>query len=172
MVPALISEAYRKQNIELHAASEIYGANNAKYAHAVMKLLQTSQSTTVLDYGCGKGALVRALQANGVPAKGYDPAVAEFSSQPEPADLVICTDVLEHVEPEYLEGVLIDLDRLTKKAIYLIVATTPAWKTLPDGRNAHLIQKSSTEWLYDLLPRFTLSEFMEGKRGFAAVMKK
>lgn len=172
MVPALISEAYREQNRRLHEESEVYGANSASYFNPVVKLMHRTRSADVLDYGCGKGSLVKALQEHGYNARGYDPAVAEYSAPPEPADLVVCTDVIEHIEPEYINGVLIDLERLTKRAIYLIIATGPAQKILPDGRNAHLIQKDSREWLYDLLPRFRLVEFMDAGRGFAAVMSK
>lgn len=172
MVLPLISESYREQNRQLHEANEVYGANSARYFNAVVKLMQKTGCRDVLDYGCGKGSLVKALKDHGHPAYGYDPAVDEYSTPPYPADLVVCTDVIEHIEPEYLSGVLIDLDRLTKSHLYLIIATGPAQKTLPDGRNAHLIQKPSTEWLYDFLPRFKLVEFMDAGRGFAAVMSK
>lgn len=172
MVLSLISPSYREQNRRLHEENPVYGGTSARYAVAVKKLLEKTQSKTVLDYGCGKGGLVRALQESGIKASGYDPAVEEYSPPPEPADLVVCTDVIEHIEPEYISAVLDDLDRLTLRAIYLIIATGPAQKFLPDGRNAHLIQKSSRDWLYDLLPRFRLVEFMDAGRGFAAVMTK
>ena len=172
MVLPLISYSYREQNRKLHEENEVYGANSAKYFKQVVRLMQKTDCKTVLDYGCGKGGLVKALLDHGMLARGYDPAVEEFFTPQEPADLVVCTDVLEHIEPEYITMVLDDLHRLTLRAIYLIVATGPAQKVLPDGRNAHLIQKSSRDWLYDLLPRFKLVEFMDAGRGFAAVMSK
>jgi S-adenosylmethionine:diacylglycerol 3-amino-3-carboxypropyl transferase len=65
---------------------------------------------------------------------------------PEPHDIVVCTDVLEHIEPDCLDDVLADIRRCTKKAALLVVATRPAMKTLSDGRNAHLIQEDFKWW--------------------------
>ena len=57
-----------------------------------------------------------------------------------------CGDVLEHVEPEYLQDVLADIKRCMKRAGLLVISTIPAKKTLPDGRNAHLIVESPLWW--------------------------
>ena len=63
-----------------------------------------------------------------------------------PAELVICTDVLEHIEPELIDNVLKHIESLTLKTAYLIIDTLPAQKNLPDGRNAHLIIENQDWW--------------------------
>lgn len=80
----------------------------------------------------------------------YDPAIPGKDARPEPADLVVCTDVLEHVEPECIQSVVDDIHDLTLKCVYLAIHTGPAIKTLQDGRNAHLIQEGPVIWLIRL----------------------
>jgi 2-polyprenyl-3-methyl-5-hydroxy-6-metoxy-1,4-benzoquinol methylase len=108
-----------------------------------------------LDYGCGQGALGRALNQE---ISEYDPAIAGKDSSPQPADLVICTDVLEHIEPECLESVLDHLKSLTKEALFAVISTRPAKKTLADGRNAHLIIEPWSFWEEKLARRFRVEE--------------
>ena len=93
---------------------------------------------------------------NWLPIQNYDPAVPEYSKPPAPADLVVCTDVLEHVEPEMLDGVLDDLKRLTLHYFYGEIAIVPAKKTLADGRNAHLTVHPIGWWLPKLCERFDI----------------
>jgi len=59
---------------------------------------------------------------------------------------VVCGDVLEHVEPECLDDVLAELRRVTQEVGLFVVHLTAAKKTLPDGRNAHLIQQPADWW--------------------------
>ena len=80
--------------------------------------------------------------------------------------MVACIDVLEHVEPQCLESVLDDLKRLTKRVGLFTVHTEPAKKTLPDGRNAHLIQQPPSWWLPKFLSRFDLVVFQRMPQGF------
>lgn len=154
----LISEEYLQLNRNLHDSSEVYGISGQKYADHVSELLLTlgfpEQGCTVLDYGCGKSTLRQSLRhiANGaVTADGnwqdYDPCIPGKDMPPKPADLVVCTDVMEHIEPECLEAMLDDLRRLTKVLLFAIVATRSAKKTLSDGRNAHLIIEPANWWL-------------------------
>src|SRR5688500_13808076 len=90
-------------------------------------------SREVLDYGCGKQFLKEAIEQYGYKVTGYDPAIDGLEATPEPHDIVYCGDVLEHIEPELLDGVLEDLRRVTKLAAILVVNSDPAGKKLPDG---------------------------------------
>ena len=65
----------------------------------------------------------------------YDPGVPEYADKPSPAEFVFCCDVLEHIEPEYLDDVLDHLEELTEKILFATVHTGPAGKILSDGRN-------------------------------------
>jgi 2-polyprenyl-3-methyl-5-hydroxy-6-metoxy-1,4-benzoquinol methylase len=151
----LITEQYRLLNKQLHAASGSFGASGILRADAVGDLLRRIGGGTVLDYGCGKGSLGRAL---GVPIAEYDPAVPEHSAKPVAADLVVCSDVLEHIEPDCLDEVLDDLQRLTLKLGYFVISTRLAKKHLPDGRNAHLIVQSGDWWMHKLEQRWDVQK--------------
>jgi len=73
---------------------------------------------TCVDYGCAKGFLVHALRIIGCDAYGEDiseyavtnchPEVEEYISLPNETkyDLLICKDVLEHIEVKDIPGVL------------------------------------------------------------------
>lgn len=89
----------------------------------------------------------------------YDPGVPELSEMPQPTQMVVTIDVLEHIEPDCLEDVLDHLEELTKEILFATVHTGPAGKNLPDGRNAHLIQKPSEWWLPKFQERFILKGF-------------
>lgn len=145
----LISPDYLATQLALHADPRGYGGKGDKWAPAVWQLVSDLSATSVLDYGCGEGALVRALWQD-KPAwlslREYDPAMPGKDDLPLFADLVVCTDVLEHVEAEKLDAVLQHLKLLARKATFVVIATRPSHKTLLDGRNAHLILESADWW--------------------------
>jgi len=145
----LISEAYREMNESLHTLRPTYGASGHRWAERIAEL----DYTDILDYGCGKGTLGKAL---GFSIKEYDPAIKGKDSEPDPAALVVCTDVLEHIEPEHLDAVLAHIKSLTKERAFLVVATRPANKTLPDGRNAHLIIEPLSWWMRQIEKYFQI----------------
>jgi hypothetical protein len=147
-----ISEEYRALNRKLHESID-FGSSGHKYAKDVMALVEEIGSRDVLDYGAGKGTLAAKLP---FPIAEYDPSVPGLEESAEPADVVVCTDVLEHIEPECLDDVLSDLRRVTRNTAYFVIATRPALKELPDGRNAHLIQESLEWWSAKLAERFEL----------------
>lgn len=149
----LISEDYRALNAQLHETPE-YGMSGAKWAETVLAWCRRFDTRDVLDYGAGKRTLEKAL---GFQIKNYDPAIPELSLSPVPTDLVVCGDVLEHIEPECIDDVLADIRRCTKRWALLVIATRPAKKILADGRNAHLIQKPA-EWWRETLERYFVIE--------------
>jgi hypothetical protein len=157
--PTLISESFRELNAQLHRERPDYGMGGARHAGTVTKLVESLRkdlakgSPSVLDYGCGKGLLARTLP---FPIWEYDPAIPEKSGTPRPADLVVCTDVLEHVEPEKLMWVLADLRRCTSVVGYFVIHTGAAKKTYPDGRNTHLIQRDLKWWKKQLAKLFEI----------------
>lgn len=112
---------------------------------------------SVLDYGCGNGGLGKVLRQpkalpKGVPVFEYDPGRPEpLCNRPNPADLVVCTDVLEHVEPECIEDVIEDIYKLTNQIAFIVICTQPSYnRVLSDGRNVHILLQSSKWWLKKL----------------------
>ena len=132
----LISEEYRSQLEKLHEARADFGRQSPNWAGYLRALCRTLDTYDVLDYGCGKGELALHLPFR---VKLYDPGVPKFSASPEAADILVSTDVLEHIEPELLPAVLAHMAAMTKRAAFIHIATREAKKTLPDGRNAHLM---------------------------------
>lgn len=146
----LMTPSYRELQRELHARPEGYGDKGDKWAPAVAALVRRFGATSILDYGAGKGALVRALQPlvdNAVALFEYDPAMLGKDERPSAADLVTCCDVLEHVEPVCLPFVLGNIRRLALKAVFAVISTRTAERTLRDGRNAHLIVRPDEWWI-------------------------
>ncbi|HET7548680.1 MAG TPA: methyltransferase domain-containing protein [Usitatibacter sp.] len=162
-----ISAEYLDQNKRLHEAGS-YGISGWRWAHPVRQLCEQLGTRDVLDYGCGQRTLEKSL---GFPIHNFDPCIAGLDAPPEPADIVVCSDVLEHIEPDCLDEVLDDLARLTRRAGFLLIATRPAQKTLPDGRNAHLIQQPPEWWLPKLESRFGIRQFHPFKDEFAVIVR-
>ena len=151
----LISEEYKTLNSELHSDSEEYGNRNnflsERLPTSISIIHKLFKCNSVLDYGCGKGMIVRSLENKlgnyKISVQGYDPCVKEYESSPRPADIVISTDVLEHIEPGKIIQVLDHIGNLTSMCCYLVIDLLPAVKNLPDGRNAHIMLETSGWWL-------------------------
>ena len=85
--------------------------------------------------------------------------------------MVVCIDVLEHIEPECLDDVLDDLQRLVIKYGFFTIHTGPAQKVLPDGRNAHLTQEPLSWWNEKLESRFTMIKQLAMENGCIVFVK-
>lgn len=163
----LISQSYVEQNRALHSVGN-YGISSSRWAPSIFALCKQLDTRDVLDYGCGQKHLEMTL---GFDIHNYDPCLPGLDASPEPADLVACTDVLEHIEPECLDAVLDDLKRVTKRLGFLVIDTKPAGKVLPDGRNAHLIQEPPEWWLPKLWERFKVMQLSVLGREFLVIVK-
>jgi hypothetical protein len=151
----LITPEYRKANKQLHEDKPEYGTSSGRWGKTVAEIANTFGAEYILDYGCGKGELKWALE-NSPFVREYDPCIEGKDKTPDPQDMVVCTDVLEHIEPELIDNVLDDLRRVTLKVGFFVIDTEPAIKTLPDGRNAHLIQEKQEWWLPKIMQRFSV----------------
>jgi hypothetical protein len=152
--PELISDEARELNARLHKETLSFGVGGGKHADTVQKLSKALSTTSILDYGCGKSYLAKALP---FPIWEYDPAIPGKDESPRPADIVVCTDVLEHVEDGKVQYVLGDLRRCVKRCGYFVIHMGPAQKTYADGRNTHLTQRSQTWWEAKLAKFFAVN---------------
>lgn len=167
MTAALITEEYRAQQAALHATGG-YGLAAKTHAKLVASYLKRLGATSLLDYGCGsRRSLLAALQLPAdVVYEGYDPCVPEYCADPCPAELVVCLDVLEHIEPPLLDNVLDHLAQLCDPYGLFTVHTGPAVKVLADGRNAHLIQEGPQWWMPKFEQRLHVVEYGPSPGGF------
>jgi hypothetical protein len=162
----LISEGYQALQERFHQERKDYGVSGQKYAEQIAGLAEALGVDDLLDYGAGKETLAQALPQYAV--HSYDPAVPHLSEEPVAHDLVACTDVMEHIEPELVDNVLDHIASLTKKIVWFQIATTPATKTLPDGRNAHICVEPAEWWLAKLVDRWDVIRYE--KMGDKAVL--
>jgi predicted TPR repeat methyltransferase len=102
-----------------------------------MSIIQSIEFDSVLDFGCAKGFLVKALNLLGKNAEGIDisdyaiencdPAVKSFVSTKPISDikdgtydLLVTKDVLEHIPKSDLPDLMLEFRRVAK-SIFLIV---------------------------------------------------
>ena len=159
MLEQLISEYHLNQNSALHDAPRPYGGSGFKWADMVRNLLYSFHIETVLDYGCGECSLERVVfkdwrnrlgyaTRHGMIWHNYDPAIKEKSEiKLKKYDLVVSTDVLEHVEPDRIDNVLEHIFSLAGMCVFFVIALNLANKSYPDGRNTHLIIKPPEWWI-------------------------
>ena len=119
----------------------------AKIPRYLKYIIKKAKPKSIVDFGCGKGALVKTLKEEYPDIKviGIDPGVMEFDDPLPKVDLIISTDVLEHVEPDMIDETLKEIQSKSRY-VYHLISCAPAKLILPDGRNAHLIQESGEWW--------------------------
>lgn len=170
----LISPAYLEEQRRLHAAPRGYGGKGSRWAEFVARLATTTDPSSILDYGAGQGSLETALWEAGWFIQSYDPAVEAFHHRPGPADLVICTDVLEHVEPDLVDDVIADLAGLTLQTLFVVISLVPTSKTLSDGRQAHISLHPKKWWKARLAVHFRQTEehMIQPEKQWVAVLQR
>lgn len=135
------------QYIQIHKEKE-YGNTG----HNWVDHFDTTNVNSILDYGCGRSTL---LDIVNVEVKHrYDPAIEEFSKKPEGLefDLVVCTDVLEHIPEDELDELLCEICRYGNKAFFSI-SMSLAQQILPNGMNAHVTVRNY-DWWKELLSKY------------------
>jgi hypothetical protein len=147
-----------------------YGVASTYFAPIVDDILSRFNITDLLDYGAGKLRLRDSITVK-VNYTAYEPSNPEYDSEPEPTEFVTCIDVLEHIEPELLNNVLDDLQRVTLKYGLFTIHTGPAVKKLPDGRNAHLTQQPYTWWQPKIKERFDIVKEVAMDNGYLVFVK-
>ena len=171
-----ITEEYCKLNESLHIQpGGLYGYKGAEQAPRVKNLAKRHHCRSILDYGAGKQTLSCELRANGcTDVRDYDPAIPAIAAAPAKADLVVCSDVLEHVEPECLNATLNHLRDVTEKLAIVRVCVVPCEsKVLPDGSDPHRSVHSRAWWVDELQGKFELVKSLEesDERYFSVLLR-
>lgn len=162
----VISDYYKKVLEVEHAKGE-WGIMSLNFAERVANMMKLHNSQEVLDYGCGAGNLEKSLKTiiPDIIVHNYDPGIPMYNKLPDPCKIVACIDVLEHVEPECLESVLDDLERVIEGYAVITISCHTALRVLNNGWNAHICIKTPQEWLNILSNRFDIT-FNHAKNSF------
>jgi hypothetical protein len=145
-----ISGSYAEQLGKEHDGSK-WGSTGARYSgRAVAEVIGSRPYLqTALDYGCGKGTM--AQHFHDLEWTEYDPGVVGKQEKPRGRyDLVTCTDVMEHVEYEYIKDVAKELGDKTGKVLFVDIACYPTGKLFGEGpyegKDLHITLLSPNEW--------------------------
>lgn len=143
----------------------------------------------ILDVGCGQGNYARHLQDKGFSVLGLEysqvccdkyltdiphicDSIVEYVKKPiEPFDVVICIDVLEHLNYEDIPSVLEGFSKIADYAILGIANHSD----IQDGEELHIIQQPVIWWIEQLLPYYknfsVKAEMYDGRFFFLQVWK-
>lgn len=154
----MITPDYKAQITKLHATQRWGNQGWKALPEALSLILRYGlKKPSILDFGAGERTLERDAKWALPQAKvtSYDPGIPGIDVLPTGQfDIVICTDVMEHVEPQFVDQTLDVIRALTKHAAYIDIACSPAKTHLPDGRNAHLVVEQPSWWLVKLQSRW------------------
>ena len=112
---------------------------------------------TVIDFGCGDGKAIHLFRKAGYRAIGVDhvslmPDTVQSCLWSLPADLPVadfgyCADVMEHIPPERVDDVLVNIARHVSRMAYFRIATTPDVMGKLIGETLHLTVQPAHWWL-------------------------
>ena len=137
------------------------GVSLLPHIDRIKRLIQETDSFSLLDYGCGKGMQYQAPVVDvGLPEKEmladywgvtaiqlYDPCFMPFSTLPSGRfDGVISTDMLEHCSEDDVPWIIGEMFSFSNKFLFSNVACYPAIKSLPNGENAHCTIRDPEWW--------------------------
>lgn len=167
----ILNEPYIEQYRQLHAATR-YGRSSEKLLPQLLPEVLELRPKTILDYGCGQSRLVEMLKYDDrVRTFRYDPAIAEIAQLPvQTADLVVNTDVMEHIPTSDVDDVLRDISRISQHALFNI-ATAPAGRVLFNGENAHCTVQPAAWWGQVLSRHFGHVEPLRSTRSTKCMFK-
>ncbi len=156
---------------ELYSGDK-YGKVENKNQSKWLMSKNLSDLHTAVDFGCGRGHVVRALSKMGIKTTGVDFAESlkdswgddtsfingdvRTTELDEIFDLVVCHDVLEHISKEDIDVALSNLEEHTGKYISLAIANHPdVW----NGKELHLIQEGIDWWRKKVEAYWNIVEF-------------
>ena len=148
-----ITPDYKEHMAKEHDGSK-WGTTGWKYSGDLMvnAIKARPYVKTVLDFGCGKGTMKPYLEQRcDVEVFEYDPGIPGKDTFPTGQfDMVISSDVLEHVEPDLLDDTIKQLEKLTRWVMCHDIACSPTGKLFGEGpykgQDLHLIVEEPSWW--------------------------
>jgi hypothetical protein len=107
-----------------------------------------------LDWGAGKGLLgefIRSYTGERITWTNYDPGMPEYDQIPDgPFDIVVSSDVFEHVEPHLLEETIKQAADRASQFFFMEVPCSPTGKLFASGpykgQDLHLTVEAPEWW--------------------------
>ncbi|MBI3317997.1 MAG: hypothetical protein HYZ90_02465 [Candidatus Omnitrophica bacterium] len=154
---SITNQKYVDLYSQLHSAKE-YGQSCHEFSLQILACILDLKPAAVLEYGCGQSALHKTIGPEGIRWVRYDPAIPSLSDLTiTRCDLVINTDVMEHIPEQDVDDVLAHI-RSFSENVFFNIATRPAKEILPNGENAHCTVWSSDQWLNRIKKHFPCAE--------------
>jgi len=156
----MISDEYKDLLTQKHVF-KAWGGSGKSWLPWILPILNRFNEHTVLDFGCGRGTLKPALEQlrPDCTVHEYDPGVpGKDVLRMVPVDYVVCTDVMEHVEEQFVDVTLKTIQWLAIHGVFFNIDLKPSRSLLPDGSNCHITLKPSEWW------EAKLAEFMPDMR--------
>lgn len=137
-------DIYLEQAKLYHQEDKIWqGTSIINYIPKINQIIKDKDIKSILDYGCGK-ARHHPKEWNAIK---YDPAIQDYQNKPQDKyDLVISTDVLEHIPVENLKQTIDEIFGYSNKWVFVSVCCRKAEAILPNGYNAHATIESAKWW--------------------------
>lgn len=128
---------------QMMAKGHFNGLSVLKFKDEIGSIIAERNLKTLLDYGSGQGHQYMPphdLQKEwDVDVTMYDPSVSGLDTLPYGKfDIVICSDVLEHIPLLEIPALLDNIFSRAKHFVFLTVCCRGAKKILPNGQNAHV----------------------------------
>ena len=158
---------------EMHSESGAFkGISLVPFILVIKDLIKENECKTLFDYGCGKGIPYHKEYFKAADPKNkwkefdkpiqdvwgidefflYDPAYPDHDKLPNKKyDMVVCTDVLEHIPEDDLDWIIREILHHSNKVVFINVCAMKALKTFQKGkhkgRNVHVSLFSHNEWV-------------------------
>lgn len=133
------------------------GLTVMNHTKQIGRLARSVSAKTMLDFGCGRGDAYRSphkvyhqwgFHRGSVTL--YDPAFHQSNKLPTGRyDLVVCSDVLEHIPEAEVDAFVARLFAYAKSAVWASVCCRPAKKFFADGVTNLHVTVQPYQWWHD-----------------------
>lgn len=174
----LLTPEYKAQLVQKHQTSPWGGAGWSWIPEIVRLIVRhKTKEPTVLEYGSGRRTFKKTMAwaMPHVQIHEYDPGVPEIDILPpvgDQFDFVLCTDVMEHVEEQFVNQTFDRLYAYTRHAALFNIACTPSKSLLPNGQNTHVTVKPAQWWREHIERRWNDILVLESHKNFTLVATK